>query len=302
VLAELGPVGSVRRIEVNAVRPDGALRRLGVSATPLTDHQGQAVGRVIHFQDLTELRRMELRVARAERLASIGRLAAAIAHEIRNPLASISGSVEILRSLPGADAEARQLVDIAVREVDRLNALITDLLDYARPKTQERAPIDLAESVAEVAKSFQQERREGITIETSLEKGVGVQGAPGPLRQVLWNLVRNAAEAMPRGGRVRLVVALDRGEGGAPEAILTVADTGVGMSREALEHIFEPFFSTKSGGTGLGLATVARVVEEHGGSIDTQSELGQGTTFTVRFPAIPIPERTPTAVRTLTAG
>lgn len=301
VLAELGTVGSVRRIEVNAVRPDGALRRLGVSATPLTDHQGEAVGRVIHFQDLTELRRMELRVARAERLASIGRLAAAIAHEIRNPLASISGSVEILRSLPGAEGETRQLVDIAVREVDRLNALITDLLDYARPKTQERVPIDLGESVGEVAKSFEQERREGIVIETNLERGVGIQGAPGPLRQVLWNLVRNAAEAMPKGGRVQLAVSLHRDEGGTPEAILTVTDSGVGMDREAQEHIFEPFFSTKAGGTGLGLATVARVVEEHGGSIDTQSEPGQGTTFTLRFPAIPLPERTPTAVPKLTA-
>jgi len=137
-------LGRVIRQEVEAVHTDGSPRCLGVSATPLSDHTGQTVGRVIHFQDLTELRSMEGAVRRSERLAGIGRLAANIAHEIRNPLASISGSVEVLRKQPGTDAEARQLIDIAVREVDRVNGLISGLLDYARPRTEDRQRLDLA--------------------------------------------------------------------------------------------------------------------------------------------------------------
>jgi len=129
------------------------------------------VGRVIHFQDLTELRSMEGAVRRSERLAGIGRLAANIAHEIRNPLASISGSVEVLRKQPGTDAEARTLIDIAVREVDRVNGLISGLLDYARPRTEDRQRLDLGEMVTEIAKVFEQERR-------SAEVGVVVDAEP----------------------------------------------------------------------------------------------------------------------------
>jgi two-component system sensor histidine kinase PilS (NtrC family) len=289
VLDEVGPVGSVRRHEVDAIRVDGSVRRLGVSATPLSDHTAQIIGRVIHFQDLTELRRMELAVQRSERLASIGRLAAGIAHEIRNPLASISGSVEVLKSLPGADTETRQLVDIAVREVDRLDRLISDLLDYARPRTEERQPLDLGEVTTEIGKALEHERREhnvGVVIDA--EPGVGIDGGSGQIRQVLWNLIRNAIDAMPAGGTLRMATSLEELSGGQQEAVLTVSDTGVGIPREDLDRIFEPFFSTKPNGTGLGLATVARIVEDHRGNIDIQSDRGKGTTFILRFPAIHI--------------
>jgi two-component system sensor histidine kinase PilS (NtrC family) len=286
VLAEAGPVGSVRRQEVDAHRPDGAVRRLGISATPLSDHTGTNIGRVIHFQDLTELRRMELQVQRSERLAGIGRLAAGIAHEIRNPLASISGSVEILKSLPGADAEARQLVDIAVREVDRLNRLVTELLDYARPHTEERQRLDLSEAAAEIGKAFEQERRDRVDVVVEAEGVVEIDGASGQLRQVLWNLVRNAADAMPEGGTIRIRAWHEEATLGSTEAVLCVSDSGVGIPREDLDRIFEPFYSTKTGGTGLGLATVARIVEDHRGTIDIVSEPGRGTTFTLRFPAV----------------
>jgi len=287
VLDEVGPVGSVRRHEVDAVRVDGSRRRLGVSATPLSDHTNQIIGRVIHFQDLTELRRMELAVQRSERLASIGRLAAGIAHEIRNPLASISGSVEVLKSLPGADTETRQLVDIAVREVDRLDRLISDLLDYARPRTEERQHLDLGEVTGEIAKALEHERREhNVTVVVDAEPGVGIDGGSGQIRQVLWNLIRNAIDAMPNGGTLRMAASLEELSGGHREAVLTVSDDGVGIPKEDLDRIFEPFFSTKPNGTGLGLATVARIVEDHRGNIDIQSDRGKGTTFTLRFPAI----------------
>ena len=287
VLDEVGLVGSVRRHEVDAIRADGSVRRLGISATPLSDHTGQVIGRVIHFQDLTELRRMELAVQRSERLASIGRLAAGIAHEIRNPLASISGSVEVLKSLPGADTETRQLVDIAVREVDRLDRLISDLLDYARPRTEERQPLDLGEVASEIGKALEHERRDrNITVVVDAEPGVGIDGASGQIRQVLWNLIRNAIDAMPAGGDLRMATSLEELSGGQREAVLTVSDTGVGIPKEDLDRIFEPFFSTKPNGTGLGLATVARIVEDHRGNIDMHSDRGKGTTFTLRFPAI----------------
>jgi two-component system sensor histidine kinase PilS (NtrC family) len=270
----------VRRAEITALRDDGAVRSLGISAAPLADYTGSVIGRVIHFQDLTELRRMQLEVERAERLASIGRLAAGIAHEIRNPLASISGSIEMLKTTPGADADSRQLMDIAVREVDRLNRLITDLLDYARPHKEERRRLDLGEHAGEIVRAFEQERREKITVAVDLPAGVVVEAAPGQLRQVLWNLIRNAADAMSTSGGE---IALRLGTDGA-RATLAIRDQGPGIPPDRLDRLFEPFYSTKAGGTGLGLATVARIIADHGGTVDVSSEPAQGATFTVRLP------------------
>ena len=285
VLAGAGALGRVLRDEVDAVRSDGSERRLGVSTTPLSDHAGDVIGRVIHFQDLTDLRHMEQAVARTEHLASIGRLAANIAHEIRNPLASISGAVEVLKRLPGADAETHNLVDIAVREVDRVNALIRNFLDYARPRTDERQRLDLGEMVGEIATIFAQERREKeVGLQLSAPPGVFVEAASGQMQQVLWNLLRNAVDAMPGGGSIRLAVG--QKEANPPQAILMVRDTGVGIAKEDLDHIFEPFFSRKPGGTGLGLATTARIVEAHRGTIEVASQLGKGTTFTIKLPRV----------------
>jgi two-component system, NtrC family, sensor histidine kinase PilS len=285
LVGNAGALGRVLRDEVDAIRPDGSQRRLGLSATPLSDHSGEVIGRVIHFQDLTDLRRMEQAVARAEHLASIGRLAANIAHEIRNPLASISGAVEVLKRLPEADSAGSELVDIVVREVDRVNDLITNLLEYARPRTDERQRLDLGEMVEEIAKIFEQERRaKNLRLEVRVAPGICVEAAAGQMQQVLWNLLRNAVDAMPEGGTLTLTVA----QGGEPPAaLLVVRDTGIGIPAEDLDRIFEPFFSRKPGGTGLGLATTARIVEAHRGTIESASQLGQGTTFTVRLPRLP---------------
>ncbi len=284
LLSKTGALGRVLRDEVDAVRIDGVVRHLGLSATPLSDHTGNVIGRVIHFQDLTDLRHMEQMVARAERLASIGRLAANIAHEIRNPLAGISGSVEVLKRLSSADPETHSLVDIAVREVDRVNALISNLLDYARPRTEERGRLDLGEMVTEIARIFEQERRtKEVRLQLHAQDGVWVEAASGQMQQVLWNLLRNAVDAMPEGGTIYVATAQKNAQ--PAEAILMVRDTGVGIARDDLDHIFEPFFSRKTGGTGLGLATTARIVEDHKGTIDVLSQPGKGTTFTVRLPA-----------------
>jgi two-component system sensor histidine kinase PilS (NtrC family) len=292
VLADAGPAGTVRRAEICATRPDGSLRHLGVSAAPLSDHAGQIIGRVIHFQDLTELKRMEFAVARAERMASIGRLSAAIAHEIRNPLASISGSMEILRDQPGTDPESRQLMEIAVREVDRLNALVTSLLDYARPRSEEASRVNLSEEVTEIVRAFESERRDErqpIRIELDVEADVAVDAAGGQLRQIVWNLLRNAAESMPGGGTITVTLtsgpAPAKAESVGPSVLLTIGDTGTGIPRQHLDRIFEPFFSTKSGGTGLGLATVARIVDDHRGTVEVASEIDRGTTVAIRLPS-----------------
>ncbi|MEO8213773.1 MAG: ATP-binding protein, partial [Myxococcales bacterium] len=298
VLAAAGPAGTVRRAELSAATSDGSLRHLGVSAAPLSDHLGQLIGRVIHFQDLTELKRMELAVARSERLASIGRLSAAIAHEIRNPLASISGSMEILRDQPGTDPESRQLMNIAVREVDRLNALVTSLLDYARPSSEERRRIDLVEETREIVQAFERERRDErqpIAVEFETGSEAEIEAAGGQIRQILWNLLRNAAEAMPRGGTIKVQVtsaaesarrdrALSAPAGLPTPVTVTVADSGSGIPKGDLDRIFEPFFSTKAAGTGLGLATVARIVDDHHGAIEVTSAVGIGTTVTIRLP------------------
>jgi two-component system sensor histidine kinase PilS (NtrC family) len=285
LLASAGSLGRVQRDEVDAVRPDGGKRRLGLSATPLSDHAGTVIGRVIHFQDLTDLRSMEQAVARAEHLAGIGRLAANIAHEIRNPLASISGAVEMLKRLPGADAEASNLVDIAVREVDRVNGLITSFLDYARPRTDVRQPLDLGEMVSEIAKIFEQERRaNNVALRCLAPSGIFVEAAAGQLQQVLWNLLRNAVDAMPEGGSIEITVGSSVGP--PDHAVLRVSDTGIGIPEADFDHIFEPFFSRKPGGTGLGLATTARIVEAHRGTISIASEPGRGTTFMVTLPRV----------------
>lgn len=285
VMTKVGILGRVLRDEVDAIREDGVKRCLGLSATPLSDHTNTVIGRVVHFQDLTELRRMELVVARAEHLAGIGRLAANIAHEIRNPLASISGSVEVLKSFPGVDKETRNLIDITVREVDRVNALITGLLDYARPRAEDRQRLDLAEIVMEVAMIFDRERRAcEITLIQDLAREVWVDGGQGQLRQVIWNLLRNAVEAMPEGGKIHIRVEQGVGMEGHMEAWLTIRDTGTGIAQADIGRIFEPFFSRKPNGTGLGLATTARIMEEHSGSIDVTSDEGKGTTFLLRFP------------------
>jgi signal transduction histidine kinase len=192
----------------------------------------------------------------------------------------------MLKSLPGADMETKNLVEIAMREVDRVNTLINSFLDYARPRTDERQRLDLGEMASEIAKIFEQERRpERVQLELDAKPGVCVESPAGQMQQVLWNLLRNAVDAMPTGGSIRLAVSAD--DGASRLARLDVSDTGVGIAKEDLDHIFEPFFSRKPGGTGLGLATTARIVDSNGGNIEVTSEPGKGTTFTIRMPRLP---------------
>jgi two-component system sensor histidine kinase PilS (NtrC family) len=229
---------------------------------------------------------MEQQMKRAERMAALGTVADGVAHEIRNPLASISGSVELLRTQPQVGEDDRALMDIVIREIDRLNRLITDLLDYANPHPRERVTFDVALLLRETAQVFQRDRTLGeVALVVGVDAGeVLVNGDPGKLRQVLWNLLRNAAEAAAQGGTRaggRVGLALRRGEG---EVEIEVSDDGVGIPPDLVGKIFEPFFTTKHKGSGLGLATCHSIVTEHGGMIDVHSEPERGSRFVVRLP------------------
>jgi two-component system sensor histidine kinase PilS (NtrC family) len=249
--------------------------------SPLRDVRDQVIGRVINFQDLTELRRLEQQHRRSERLATVGQLAAGIAHEIRNPLASISGSIELLTQAPQTTEDDRTLMTIVQREVSRLNALIGDLLDYANPRPPQPVDLDLAillDETMQVARGDQAFAEVALSCE--VRGPLPVHADPSKLRQVLWNLVRNAADAASAGGKHVTITARADADG----TVITVADDGPGISRDHLARIFDPFFTTKRKGTGLGLATCHAIIAEHGGRIDVESEPGVGTKMVVRLP------------------
>jgi len=238
---------------------------------------------VILFQDLTDLRQMEEAVRRADRLAVVGGLAAGLAHEIRNPLASMCGSIEVLGASPGLDEQERQLMSVVRSEAERLEALVREFLSFAKPISPAFEALDGSRAMTETVELFRQEVAErGIELVARAGEPVFVRADPGQLRQVLWNLLGNAADATPPGGRVEVRFSRQAGEG-----ILEVADTGHGIADGDLEQIFDPFFTTKERGTGLGLAIVHRIVEAHSGHLSVVSEVGKGTTFRVALPIAP---------------
>jgi len=294
VLPELAELNArepgLSRVELDVRRPDGTRVPIGVSVSGLTDRAKNLVGLIYSFQNLTDIRRMQQAVQRAARLAAMGQLAATMAHEIRNPLASISGSVELLREIASTE-EDRRLVDIVLREVDRLNRLVTEVLEFARPREAERVRLDLAQAIVEALTFFEQGLAPGIVIEKTLTAPLFVMADPGQIRQVLLNLLKNAQEAMPAGGVIRVWLRRDQRtlpewDAPAPVAVLTVEDQGGGIPEELHSRVFEPFFTTKTHGTGLGLATVSRIVRDHGGTVRVVSGTG-GTSLEVCLPETP---------------
>ena len=268
------------RPEVRLRAHDGRQRILGYATAPLAGGVG---GQVILFQDLTDLRQMEEVVRRADRLAVVGGLAAGLAHEIRNPLASMCGSIEVLGASPGLDEQERRLMSVVRSEAERLEALVREFLSFAKPISPAFEALDGSRAVTDTVELFRQEVAErGIELVARAGEPVFVRADPGQLRQVLWNLLGNAADATTPGGRVEVRISRQ-----AEEGILEVADTGHGIADEDLERIFDPFFTTKERGTGLGLAIVHRIVEAHSGHLSVVSEVGKGTTFRVALPIAP---------------
>ncbi len=270
-----------RRGETGWVAPSGKARILGFTRFPLAGARGGARGQAVIFQDLTELRALEETVRRSERLADLGRVAAGLAHELRNPLASMSGCVELLQGAPGLGPEQERLLGIVLKEAARLDHLVGRFLAYSRPAAPQLASTDLAQVAGEVADALQQDPAVArVALERDLQPAT-IACDPDQLRQVLWNLLLNAVQALgPAGGTVRLATEAEAGG-----ARLTVADDGPGIATDDLDHLFAPFFSRRPGGTGLGLATVHQIVEAHRGEVRVEPVDPHGARFVVRFPA-----------------
>jgi two-component system sensor histidine kinase PilS (NtrC family) len=283
--AVAGPGAQSLRYEIRLKRRDGHEVPVGVSFWSLRSGDGEAVGLIGVCQDLSSIKRMEQQVRQADRLATIGRLSANIAHEIRNPLASLSGAIEALvRELP-ADPGRERLVEIVLRESERLNRIIGDFLEYARPAPMASHAVDLADLLEEVV-LLVEHRSMPAELKVIREYGEKLPARVDPqqVRQAIWNLCINAVQAMPEGGELRVGGRVVPG-GGPPRLQLWISDTGQGIAETDLPQIFEPFFSTKAEGSGIGLALVYRVVQDHGGQIEVRSQLGAGTSFMLILPS-----------------
>lgn len=270
--------------------PAGDDMTLGYRAIRFFDNTGELNGIIINFEDLTKIRQMEGELKRADRLAAIGELSARIAHEIRNPLASISGSVQLMAQGDTIPEKDRKLLTIVLRETDRLNALIHDFLAYARPVLLNRHSIPFRDIGTEIkALLVTDPRFSNISLTVDADEGIAVMADRDQLQQVFWNLLVNAAEAMPGGGVITVSATFVHLGGARSEskdyARIDISDTGSGMTEEATKHLFEPFFTTKPDGTGLGLATVYRIIEAHEGRIFVESAPGRGTMFSILLPA-----------------
>lgn len=258
---------------------EGRTIPLQIIATTLCEENGAFVGHVLLFRDMTEIRRLEEEVARSRRLASLGSLAAGVAHEIRNPLSSIKGFATWFRERYRDNPEERETAEVMIREVDRLNRVITQLLEFARPLTMHRVPTPLQAVIRHALKMVEGEAQaKRIVVETDLSVEVGeIPLDADRMTQVLLNLFQNAIGAMEGGGLLR--ISLDRRD--EKGVRITVADTGIGIPKEELPRVFDPYFTTRPSGTGLGLAIVHKIVEAHGGEVRLESEPGRGTTATV---------------------
>jgi len=272
------------RYESECLTPEGFLIKLGYNISPLFSESGETTGLVITFQDLTDIRSMEETSRRQERLSAVGRVAAGIAHEIRNPLAAMRGSIQVLRSELQPDDPQAELMDIVLSESDRLNRIITDFLTYARPRKFSLAECDLREPLRETFALLRHspEMLDGHRLEEDLpaDPVLALADAEG-IRQVFWNLARNALKAMPDGGTLRAEMQRSAGR----SVRITFADTGRGMTPAQVERLFEPFSSSTTGGTGLGLSIVYQIIRDHGGTINVRSREGHGTTITIELPA-----------------
>ena len=274
------------RVDLIYKTRDGRMIDLGITATTIAFPDGRP-GYLFVFQDVTTMKRLEREARLQQRLAAVGEMAAGIAHEIRNPLASMSGSIQLLREeLPLSDEQA-QLMDIVLRESERLNQTIGSFLAFARPQRAAVCRLDLRVVVEDAAALLRNSADVRDTHHVDVDvprEPVWYEADENQMRQIIWNLATNGLRAMKGGGRLRLSTYDQRDSSGRPEVVLAVQDEGCGIPADEVDLIFQPFRSTFERGTGLGLATVHRIVTDYNGSIQVNSSLGSGTTMRVRLP------------------
>ncbi len=277
------PCTTLQRGEIEYITHAGANKVLGYKLVPFSAQNGEHLGVIIDFQDLTEIKRMEMELKKSDRLVALGELSARIAHEIRNPLASISGSVQLIAQGKSIIEKDKRLLDIVLRETDRLNELIKDFLAYARPIQPTSEPINVKMLLTDILTLVSSDKRfNDIVFINECNENLTIYADSNQIEQVFWNLFVNAADAMPDGGEIRI----DGYElKSFNKVCINISDNGTGMKSEEINMVFEPFFTTKINGTGLGLATVYRIIEAHGGKITLNSQINSGSTFSIFLPA-----------------
>jgi two-component system sensor histidine kinase PilS (NtrC family) len=265
------------QFEISTTRKDGISLNLRFAVSPVMIDEKNTAGYVWTFDDVTELRLLERQMRQKEQMAAIGAMSAGIAHEIRNPLASIAGSFNLLQSDLKLSTDQRQLAEIITRETERLNRTITDFLGYARPLAPTRREVDLSELISETVQLMRNspELKQTHQIETRL-RPVWTNVDESMMRQVFYNLASNAFKAMPDGGTLSISL-----EGRNGNAMIQFEDTGVGLGEEELKRLFVPFNSKFRNGTGLGLPIVYQIITAHNGTISVHSQKGIGTTFLI---------------------
>jgi len=271
--------------EVDCALGDGTLVPLEIGAGRLTDETGRHLGSILLFRDLREIRTLRNEIARNQRLATVGRLAAGVAHEIRNPLSSIKGFATYFQERYRENAQDNKIASILIQEVDRLNRVVGQLLEFSRPISILPRPVRLSRLIGDTVKLIEPQAGEkAVTVQTDVHAGAEhVRLDPDRLSQVLLNLLLNGVEAMAPGG----VLAISAGETADGSSLeIRVSDTGCGIRPEDLPQVFEPYFTTKPSGTGLGLAIAHNVVEAMGGDLGVVSRPGYGATFTLRLPLV----------------
>ena len=279
--------------DLSYTKPDGTKTYLRLSISPLRHSFGELQGQILTLQDVTQMKQIEDEMKKVEGLALIGELAAGMAHEIRNPMASISGSIEIIRDgMEQNDVNVR-LMNIILRETDRLNNLVADFLLFARPKRAKFREFDLNQLILDSLELFQNSPHwnNKIAIFTGFPNSVMVESDPDQIKQVLWNLFLNACDAMGGGGELHVTSALVPGppESGSEKAKIVIRDTGEGFDEKGLQHLFLPFFTTKERGSGLGLAIVKRIVDWLEGKISGANHPEGGAEITIFLPVRPGP-------------
>jgi two-component system sensor histidine kinase HydH len=283
VLKRLEEEGPVVESEVSLSPQDGATRSLAVTGAMLKDEAGRPAGSLLLFKDLTDLSILRRELERHRRLAAVGRLAAGVAHEIRNPLSSIKGFATYFRDRCAAVPEDDKIARIMIQEVERLNRVVSRMLDFARPVKVSRKPVDLRAFLGDSLKLVERQAQAGgIALRLDCPESVGtVLLDPDRISQVLLNLYLNAVEAMVEGGRLTVGAGWSKDRRAVK---ISVADTGAGIEADHLTQVFDPFFTTKGSGTGLGLAIAHNIIEAHGGEIRVASRPGRGTCMSLELP------------------